>query len=870
MFQTHSNFADDTVSFSKRLASALLVSFIVLASACGGGGSSGSGGDSDAGSESPNENVIDVVPTDIDFRVSAHSSNVLMVEVRVKTDEEAQVSIEFESSETERRRTSTSAASTTHEFTVFGLRPETNYQFTALVTDQSGETISSDLQTFTTSSLPFELPDLELKSSNERRYPGVTFFAVSGENARFMAVDEAGVPVWYLDDTDVPMLSNSPVIKHLGENRLMLMLNREVRVIDMVGNLLSVYELPTYHHEATILKNGNIVVLTNEYGEFGGNTLQGDRIEEYNPSGELVWLWSSFEHLDTFRFPGELSTRLSRDGAYEWTHSNAIFEQEDGSLLLSVRSQSWVVNIDHMTGDINWILGSSEGTSRESLHDKFISLQSGSLISAQHAPLQMANGDYLIYDNRNEAELRGTDNNSRGVAYQLDSLKMTATQVWEFVVDKYTKSLGDIDELPNGNILITAGGPGSNENAHLVEVTAEEPAQVVWELHVNNESIYRAERVGWETFLTLSSQPLGELTVGGTITGLHADGLELTNAGATLSIAAGATLFELTQTAIEGSEYNVQLATTPIDHTCIIENSSGTVLTDVDDITINCVDRNINADLTSLPIGDPSILQRNMGDGVPEVGKLWLCRLPEDGAGAAASDDWTNEDGSWNYITKPQVQGQNYLMSEFNVMLDGQGKRLITGNNLPTTPTGTFPIERGSIAWDYDKNPNSISSHNVRIEFDEIPTLNPEPSCVGFGANGISLTGAAIYQGSSTVGTDAAAYEMLDSSGGHTDGTQTYHYHYLSQAVLDELNTGSGGHSALMGYMQDGFGIFGPLGEDGKILASADLDECHGHTHEIEWDNEIRNMFHYHWTYDFPYNVGCFRGTPQALGINSN
>lgn len=847
----------------------VVVGLSLLLVACGAGGGGGETSSDDVQASVVSEETASQL--DVDFGVSAHDSNVLMVRAEVITNETTEVSIQFESAETTERETSKSSASTEHDITVVGLRPDTNYQFTAIITNQAGEVTSSEPQSFTTPSLPFDLPDIELKVSSDNSYPGVTFFSVAGEDARFIAVDEAGVPVWYLDNNNVPMLSNSPVIKHLGEDQLMLMLNREVWVIDMAGNILSTYELPTYHHEATLLDNGNIVVLTNEYEEFNGNSLQGDRIEEYSPTGELVWLWSSFEHLDTNRFPGELSTRISRDGAYEWSHSNAIFQQrDDDSLLLSVRSQSWVVNIDHATGDINWILGNPDGTVRESLQDKFLSLERGSWISAQHAPMKTANGDYLIYDNRNEAELVGFENNSRGVLYQVNTSTMIAMQLWEFVVDKYTKSLGGIDELPNGNMLITAGGPGSHGNAYLVEVTATEPSQAVWELHVNNESIYRAERVGWDAFLTLNTQPIGELILSGTITGLHTDGLELINGDETLSVSAGATTFEFAKKGSEGSAYNVQLGTEPNNHSCTINNGSGAMSSDTGNVTVSCNDNKVNYDLTHLPIGDPLILQLVLGDEVPEAGKLWLCRIPEDGGGAAPSDDWKNEDGSWNYITKPQVEDENYFSSEFSVILDGQGNRVISGNNLPTFTTGTFPIERGTIAWDYDKNPNVISSHTVQITFDAIPTENLEPSCVGFGANGISLAGSAIYQGSSTLGTDAAAWEILDSNGGHTDGTETYHYHYLTETVLEELDPDNGGHSKLMGYIQDGFGIFGPRGEDGEVLESADLDECHGHTHEIEWDGEIRSMFHYYWTYDFPYNVGCFKGTPQDLGINFN
>jgi hypothetical protein len=44
------------------------------------------------------------------------------------------------------------------------------------------------------------------------------------------------------------------------------------------------------------------------------------------------------------------------------------------------------------------------------------------------------------------------------------------------------------------------------------------------------------------------------------------------------------------------------------------------------------------------------------------------------------------------------------------------------------------------------------------------------------------------------------------------------------------------------------------------LLTSADLDECHGHTHAIPWNGKMVVMYHYHATWDFPYTVGCLRG----------
>ena len=233
------------------------------------------------------------------------------------------------------------------------------------------------------------------------------------------------------------------------------------------------------------------------------------------------------------------------------------------------------------------------------------------------------------------------------------------------------------------------------------------------------------------------------------------------------------------------------------------------------------------------------------------------------GAGNDDASDWTNADGTWDYTRKPQVGGNVVWISEFEVTLDGNGNRIITGNALPSHPTGVFPITPGSLPYKYDGNPNIITAHDVLYILPAIPEIAPKPSCVTFGPSGISLSGSAIYHGASTLGNDAAAHEMLDRFGGHTDGTETYHYHFPAQDLQDHIHPHTSGHSALMGYMLDGFGIYGPYGEQGELLTSKDLDECHGHTHPVLWDGQMIELYHYHWTYDFPYNIGCFKGTPQ-------
>jgi hypothetical protein len=55
--------------------------------------------------------------------------------------------------------------------------------------------------------------------------------------------------------------------------------------------------------------------------------------------------------------------------------------------------------------------------------------------------------------------------------------------------------------------------------------------------------------------------------------------------------------------------------------------------------------------------------------------------------------------------------------------------------------------------------------------------------------------------------------------------------------------------------------------ETGKEVTNADLDECHGRVSPIPWDGKQVTMYHYVLTREYPYTVGCFRGT--ALRVHT-
>jgi arylsulfate sulfotransferase len=435
------------------------------------------------------------------------SSNSLRFTANIVTQADAQVQMQFSTQGMPIKLTPLSALGNTHDFNLYGLRPETQYQVSGLIHLSTGDVVQTQAQTITTGALPAGLPTVQLISHDTTTSAGgLTFLSsTDAETARFFAVDETGAVVWYLDDDSINM-SAAPTVKSLGQGQLLLLLSREARIIDMTGATISSFSLPTYHHDALLLPNGNLLALVVQTRTVNGKSLKGDEIIEVNPTGDIIWHWSSLNHLDTSRFPGALSQRVLDNGDIDWSHSNALaYLGHDDSILLSSRSQSWVVNIDKASGNIVWIFGDNTGAN-STLQDKFFTLESGSWQANQHTPMFTSVGDLLIYDNRNEAALPGASNNSRAVKYSLNTHLKQANQTWEAIAPKYTSSLGDVDELSNGNVMYTSGGPGSSSDTHIVEVSSDASAQTLWEIKLADTSVYRAERLSWDEFLLSSVQ----------------------------------------------------------------------------------------------------------------------------------------------------------------------------------------------------------------------------------------------------------------------------------------------------------------------------------------------------------------------------
>jgi hypothetical protein len=158
----------------------------------------------------------------------------------------------------------------------------------------------------------------------------------------------------------------------------------------------------------------------------------------------------------------------------------------------------------------------------------------------------------------------------------------------------------------------------------------------------------------------------------------------------------------------------------------------------------------------------------------------------------------------------------------------------------------------------FNKNPNTIST-TLAFTF-KIP-LNPVAAtthaATPLGAIGVSINGVPFfnqYAGPNQPLTNEVT--SFDQYWGHPQATGVYHYH-----VEPTYLTTTKGKEALLGFLLDGFPVYGP-NENG--VAVTGLDVYHGHT--LATADYPNGIYHYHITNTDPYiNGNGFYGTAGTV-----
>jgi len=197
-----------------------------------------------------------------------------------------------------------------------------------------------------------------------------------------------------------------------------------------------------------------------------------------------------------------------------------------------------------------------------------------------------------------------------------------------------------------------------------------------------------------------------------------------------------------------------------------------------------------------------------------------------------------------------QVQPQpSFTQAQLRAMFTGNAKVSFEGDNMIVTSNGIPNHETGHFPNQY--NPNSIREQHLRFVIPVTPKRGDQITPTPFGPIGVAINGIPFYNQYNGEGQDAVKLETFDSCCGHPDPSGMYHYHKYPVCVHSPFKDAAGKHSSLIGFMFDGYAVYGPNGVDGK--PPTDLDSCNGH-----WD--AVHGYHYHVTTAYPYIVGGYRG----------
>jgi len=232
------------------------------------------------------------------------------------------------------------------------------------------------------------------------------------------------------------------------------------------------------HHQILLTPQNTVITFTKETHEYKGRKVEFDVILEFDKGGSLSRRFSMWDHLQEFQqYHGPLSADKQIDahapddfrkspwgGHFDYYHLNFLSVVPDNALKKIspvFEPGNWVLSFRH--GDMIFIVNPQRGKIVWYISPRDLPQS----IQGVHATQMLANGHLMILDN-------GTYRKWSRII-ELDLL--TGKIVWEYRpggLISYTQ--GYLQELPNGNLLIT-----ESEKGHVYELTRDK--KKVWEYY---------------------------------------------------------------------------------------------------------------------------------------------------------------------------------------------------------------------------------------------------------------------------------------------------------------------------------------------------------------------------------------------------
>lgn len=458
-------------------------------------------------------------------------------------------------------------------YLIFLLRPELENKISIEIKDTNGETHKIEKELiFKTPSLPesdIEFPRIKITTPKEpnlqdelilfnpRRRVPLTVPDANKFNQSFgmLAItNQKGEILWYYRTdsrvSDFDLLPNGNISYMTQDSRIV--------EIDFAGNVLNQWyaanrpegkmegaipvDAMTFHHDVSVLPNGNRLVCSTEIREFENyytserdkdapkkqQKVMGDVIIEFTPKGEIVHRWNCFDHMQIERIGYETFSnywiRRGFPGVIDWSHANAVVPvPNEDAYLVNFRYQSAMIKVNKTKGEIEWIFAEPSGWGEE-LQNKLLKIPEDGWNWHQHSPRYTSNGNLLFFNNNNyqakpfEKTATLSESPSYVVEYKINEKEKTIQRVWDSLDDDIPTvvsiAMGRVSEIPeSGNILACYGAllsPDHMDNmtwwnrgrfpqwTMVREFSHTNPTEIVWEMRIMPRT--KESKVGWTLF----------------------------------------------------------------------------------------------------------------------------------------------------------------------------------------------------------------------------------------------------------------------------------------------------------------------------------------------------------------------------------
>lgn len=452
-------------------------------------------------------------------------------------------------------------------YPIVAMRPEKEYKITfTLRTDKGIFRYEKELN-FKTPSLPSDpnmFPKIDVTICDKNLMAkGFTLFNPRRQGAQntfnkalglLVAIDDEGDVVWYY--TTNSRISDFDILN--DGNFSFMTADHRIIIIDVFGNTIKSFhsrffkgdtsnsilvDVDTFHHDVTMLPDGNFVTLSSEQKSIQNyysserdknaprktQKVIGDVVVVFDKDGKILWKWNAFDYLDPFRIGYETFSnywnRRGYENSVDWSHANAVsYDSKDDAFLVNFRYLSAILKIDRKTKKIVWIFGEPSGYS-ENLDKKLIKLDNAKDYPwHQHSPKITEYGTILFFNNDNyrtrpfDEPVKFNNTASSVVEYEINPNNLNAKKIWtsnNIAENINSVAMGDVDMLPNGNILVSFGALIKNLKeepliwSNLINIKADKysmlreyekstPPKIVWEMKLLPRTRY--SKTSWSIF----------------------------------------------------------------------------------------------------------------------------------------------------------------------------------------------------------------------------------------------------------------------------------------------------------------------------------------------------------------------------------